>query len=528
MWQKGWREKVWSGLDQPWDLIIIGGGITGAGILRHATAQGLKALLVEAGDFSSGTSSRSSKLIHGGLRYILNKQFKVTQESVRERERLMKEAPHLVTKLGFFFPNYVRYHTRNFQVGEIIAIYDLLAPKWDHRKFSRNRMIKECPDINKEGLLGGYLYYDAAMDDCRIVIRVLREAVRDGGTAINYARVQNLLRDNNQKVCGVVLKDMASPEGKTQEIKAKVVVNAAGPWADQIRMQIAGTPRLRRVRGSHLILPRTRLPLDSAITLVHPRDSRAVFVIPWEGTTILGTTEVDQDPALDMKYTEPFCSQEETAYMLEAATYLFPGLNITAADIVSSFVGLRPIVSGGAESASKESRAHSMWEEDGMITITGGKYTTFRIMARQTLAAVLQKLGKSPTIKLKRVFAKQPDVQVRNIDPATLSYLEGRHGGDTAGLIAAAGVGELERISNLPNVWAELRWAAREEGAVHLDDILLRRARIGMLLPGGAKEHLEHIRTLTQAELGWSDERWQQEAGNYLNTWQKYYSPTPG
>jgi len=390
-------------------------------------------------------------------------------------------------------------------------------------------MLKDCSYLNKDGLLGGYLYYDAAMDDCRIVIRVLREAVRDGGTALNYARVESLLRDKNQQVCGIVLKDNASSNNsKTVEIKGKVVVNAAGPWADQIRMQIAGTPRLRRVRGSHLILPRNRIPLDEAITLLHPKDNRATFVIPWEGTIILGTTEVDQDPALDMKYTEPFASQEEIAYILDSAAYLFPELGITAADIVSSFSGLRPIVRGGADSASKESRAHSMWEEDGMITITGGKYTTFRIMARQTLAAVLQKLGKSPTIKLKRVFTKQPEVQARNIDPATLGYLAGRHGGDTAGLISAAGAGELERIGNLPNVWAELRWAAREEGAVHLDDILLRRVRLGMLLPGGAKEHMEHIRTLTQAELGWSDERWQQEAGNYLNTWQKYYSPTPG
>jgi glycerol-3-phosphate dehydrogenase len=528
MWQKGWREKVWSGIDQEWDLVIIGGGITGAGILRHAVATGLKTLLVEAGDFSSGTSSRSSKLIHGGLRYILNKQFKVTQESVRERERMMKEAPHLVTKLGFLFPNYQRYHIKTGQIGELIAIYDLLAPKWDHRKFSRERMLKDCSYLNKEGLLGGYLYYDAAMDDCRIVIRVLREAVRDGGTALNYARVENLLRDKNQQVCGIVLKDVASPDGKTMEIKAKVVVNAAGPWADQIRMQIAGTPRLRRVRGSHLILPRTKVPVDKAITLLHPKDNRATFVIPWEGTIILGTTEVDQDPALDMKYAEPFASHDEITYILDAAAYLFPELGITAADIISSFSGLRPIVRGGADSASKESRAHSMWEEDGMITITGGKYTTFRIMARQTLAAVLQKLGRPPTIKLKRVFTKLPDIQARNIDPATLGYLAGRHGGDTAGLITAAGAGELERISNLPNVWAELRWAAREEGAVHLDDILLRRVRLGMLLPGGAKEHMEHIRTLTQAELGWSDERWQQEAGNYLNTWQKYYSPTPG
>jgi glycerol-3-phosphate dehydrogenase len=528
MWRKGWREQTLSQIDQPWDLVIIGGGITGAGVLYQATSAGLKALLVEGGDFSSGTSSRSSKLIHGGLRYILNKQYKVTQESVREREWLLREARNLVTRLGFIFPNFERYHVKTKQIGQIIAVYDLLAPKWDHRAYSREKILREYPILKSEGLLGGYLYYDAAMDDSRIVLRVLKEAVRAGGTAINYMRVEKLLLDISGQVRGVALKDTSSPDGRTYEVNAKVVVNAAGPWADQLRGQVGQPARLRRLRGSHLIFQREKLPMKDALTLLHPKDNRAMFVIPWEGTTMIGTTDIDQDPALDAGHNEPFASQDEINYILDASAFLFPGLGLTHGDVISSFSGLRPIIKGGADTPGKESRAHALWEENGLITITGGKYTTFRIMSRQALAAVLKALGRLPMVKNKRIFPRLPSVSAPNIDPATLAYLLGRYGNDTAELIKTAGAGELERIGSLPNVWAELRWAAREEGVVHLADLLLRRVRIGMLLPGGAEDQLARVRRAVQAELGWSDEKWKQESAAYLDTWRRYYSPSPG
>jgi len=528
MWRKGWREQAISQIDQPWDLVIIGGGITGAGVLYQATSAGLKALLVEGGDFSSGTSSRSSKLIHGGLRYILNKQYKVTQESVREREWLLREARNLVTKLGFIFPNFERYHVKTKQIGQIIAVYDLLAPKWDHRAYSREKILREYPILKSEGLLGGYLYYDAAMDDSRIVLRVLKEAIRSGGTAFNYLKVEKLLLDISGQVRGVALKDTSSPAGRTYEVNAKVVVNASGPWADQLRGQIGQPARLRRQRGSHLIFEREKLPMKDALTLLHPKDSRAMFVIPWEGTTMIGTTDIDHDPALDAGHNEPFASQNEISYILDASSFLFPGLGLTQGDIISSFAGLRPIIKGGADTPGKESRAHALWEENGLITITGGKYTTFRIMSRQALAAVLKALGRLPVVKNKRIFPRLPAVSAPNIEPSTLAHLLGRYGNDTAELIKTAGAGELERIGSLPNVWAELRWAAREEGVVHLADLLLRRVRIGMLLPGGAEDQLARVRRAVQAELGWSDEKWQDESAAYLDTWHKYYSPSPG
>jgi len=528
MWRKGWREQALSQIDQPWDLVVIGGGITGAGVLYQAASAGLKTLLVEGGDFSSGTSSRSSKLVHGGLRYIFNKQYKVTQESVREREWLLREARNLVTKLGFIFANFERYRIKNRQMGQVLAIYDLLAPKWDHHAYSREKILREYPVLKPEGLLGGYLYYDAAMDDSLIVLRVLKEAVRAGGTAVNYLKVEKLLMDGSGQVRGAALKDTSSADGGTYEVNAKVVVNASGPWADQVRGMVGQTARLRKLRGSHLIFPREKLPMKDALTLLHPKDGRAMFVIPWEGTTMIGTTDIDHDPALDAGHSEPFASQAEISYIMDASAFLFPGLGLTRGDVISSFSGLRPIIKSGADTPGKESRAHALWEENSLITITGGKYTTFRIMARQTLAAVLKKLGRLPAVKNRRIFPRLPSLSAPNIEPATLAYLLGRYGRDAAELIKTAGAGELERIGSLPNVWAELRWAAREEGVVHLADLLLRRVRIGMLLPGGAADQLPRVRKAVQAELGWSDERWQQESDAYLDTWRRYYSPSPG
>jgi glycerol-3-phosphate dehydrogenase len=366
------------------------------------------------------------------------------------------------------------------------------------------------------------------MDDARVLLRILREAVQAGGVAINYTRAERLLRTGDGQVCGALLRDRVSPDGNTVEVKAKVVVNASGAWSDEVRSQLGQPARLRRLRGSHLVFRRAKLPVNQAVTLFHPRDGRAMFVIPWEGTTIIGTTDIDHDPALDKRYLEPFVAEEEISYMMEALSFLFPGLGLSEKDIVSSFSGLRPVIHTGAATPSKESRAHALWEENGLITITGGKYTTFRIMSGQTVDRVLARLGKSETPSRKRIFDPLPDLSSFSLGTSTLAYLAGRHGSETSLLLAAAKQNELEPIGHLPNVWAELRWAAREEGVEHLDDLLLRRVRLGLLLPHGASDLLARIRSIVQPELGWSDERWQQEETAYLQTWQRYYSPKPG
>ncbi|MCD4673852.1 MAG: FAD-dependent oxidoreductase, partial [Anaerolineaceae bacterium] len=224
MWTQGWRDRIWSEIDdKPWDIIIIGGGITGAGVLREAVDAGLRVLLLEAKDFSFGTSSRSSKLVHGGFRYLRNRQYDLTRESVREREWMLRAAKHLVTPLGFCMPSYKHSKTPAWQMDVGVILYDLMASKWAHRNFSRAKLLKECPALNPEGLKGGHLYFDAQMDDSRLVLRILQEAVAAGGTAINYARVTGLLRTTEGQACGVIVQDQGSSEMREKAVEARVV-----------------------------------------------------------------------------------------------------------------------------------------------------------------------------------------------------------------------------------------------------------------------------------------------------------------
>jgi glycerol-3-phosphate dehydrogenase len=529
MWHKGWREVIWNNLEQGWDLIVIGGGITGAGILRQATAMGLKTLLVEACDFAFGTSSRSSKLVHGGFRYLREGQVNVTRDSVREREWMLRDAPDLVTKMGFLLADYQSFKVpmAEFRLG--VAIYDILAPKWDHKEYNAAQMLKSIPGLRAEGLLGGFQYFDATMDDSRIVLRILRESVHQGGTALSYARVEKTLQNKAGKVCGVALRDTSSNSHRTAEIKAKVVINASGPFSDELRGQLGGKPHIRKLRGSHLVFSQERWPLPTAATLIHPRDHRALFVIPWEGTSLIGTTDLDHSKELEEKYLEPFASQEEIEYLLEALNFLFPDVKAVREDVLSTFGGIRPtIYTDNSNKPSQVSREHVLYEEKGMITITGGKFTTFRLMSKQALEAALKILGREPKLNHPVIFDPLPEIQEKDIDPKILRYQLGRHGADTASLLAAAQAGELEPFASLCNIPAELRWAARDEGVEHLDDLLLRRVRLGNLLPEGAQPLLPRIRKIVQPELGWSDDHWRMEENSYRETWKTYYSNQPG
>lgn len=529
MWHKGWREEIWNNIQQDWDLIVVGGGITGAGVLRQATAQGLKTLLVEAHDFTFGTSSRSSKLVHGGFRYLREGQVNVTKESVREREWLLHTAPNLVTKLRFLLADYESFKVpmAEFRLG--VTIYDLLAPKWDHKQYNTKRMLQEIPGLRAEGLMGGFQYFDAAMDDARIVLRILREAVMKGGTALSYARADKVLCTKDGQVCGVVLRDTASTQGRTIEVKAKVVINACGPISDHLREQLGGKPHIRKLRGSHLIFSQTRWALPAAATLIHPRDHRALFVIPWEGVSMIGTTDLDHAMNLEENYREPFASQEEIDYLLEAMNFLFPDVRASQKDILSTFAGIRPTIqSENRNKPSQVSRAHALYVENGLITITGGKFTTFRLMSIQAVETALHQLKQQPKIKHPRMFDTLPPEPSANINHEILRYQLGRHGDDTAAMLSAAQPGELEPIAPLCNLLAEVRWAARDEGVEHLDDLMLRRVRLGNLLPNGAQSLLPKIRSIAQPELGWSDSRWLQEEKEYKGIWKRYYSPKPG
>ncbi|MDW8326269.1 MAG: glycerol-3-phosphate dehydrogenase/oxidase [Anaerolineales bacterium] len=519
MWTQGWRDRVWATLSQTWDLIVIGGGITGAGILREAANVGLRALLVEAGDFASGTSSRSSKLVHGGLRYLKQGELRLTFESVRERERLLREGRGLIQQLGFLVPNFAGDRPPAWVFGLGLAFYDALALQWSHRRYDAVDMRDLCPALAERGLLGGYRFFDAITDDARLVLRLLREAVRAGGVALNYARAEGLLRDRAGQVRGVVLRDRADPAGRMLEVQARAVINASGAWADDLRAHLGARRRLRHLRGSHLIFPASRFPLRRAVSFLHPRDHRPVFALPWEGVTLFGTTDVDHGRALE---TDPAISPAESEYLLEALQYAFPALDLRAGDVQATLAGVRAVVDTGKADPSKESREHVLWNEDGLVTVTGGKLTTFRLMAHAALRAVRAPVGG----KTQRVLDPPPTLAA-DLRPEVALRLAGRYGADAPALIAAAQPGELAPVADSVALWAELRWAARAEGVVHLDDLLLRRVRLGLLLPEGGLPHLDRIRAIVQPELGWDDARWEQEAADYARLWQASYAP-PG
>ena len=522
MWDRVWRRDVWSQLDQPWDVIVVGGGITGAGILREATRVGLRTLLVEAKDFASGTSSRSSKLVHGGLRYLKNGQIRLTYESVRERERLLSQARGLVSPLGFFMPTYRNDKLPGWLFGAGLILYDLLGFKWGHQRYPPAAVMERWPFLRKEGLVGGYRYFDAQTDDSRLVLRVLQEAVREGACALNYAKVEGLLRRRNGAVCGVILQDNDPDQQRPPvEIEAGVVINATGAWADVLRSDLGRKKRLRQLRGSHIILPAKKVPITRAISFWHPHDQRPVFIFPWEGTIIVGTTDVDHRTDLNL---EPSISNAEAEYLVVAARYAFPPLNINLDDVQTTLSGIRAVVDTGKADPSKESREHVLWLEKGLLTVTGGKLTTFRVMAHDALRAI--RLQLPPHTKLNRrmrMFEETHDdaVALQHLSAPAQLRLFGRYGQDALKVIDAAEDGELQEIPGSNSLWAELRWAARAEAVLHLEDLLLRRVRLGLTAPQGGIPLLSTIGEIVVTELGWSPEKWRQETESYTNLWNK-------
>jgi glycerol-3-phosphate dehydrogenase len=524
-WTRGWRDQVWGELNHNWDLLIIGGGITGAGILRQATRAKLRALLVEADDFASGTSSRSSKMVHGGLRYLKNMQIKVTLESVREREYLLKQGRGLINRLGFLYACLQGDAIPGWIFGTGLIVYDIMARQWSHRSYDVDDMRELCPSLTSPALRSGYRYFDANTDDARLVLRLLRESVADGALALNYARVDSLLRTTNGRVCGVVLRDTSGEVERQAEVRAKVVVNAAGAWADELRANIQRKPRLRPLRGSHLVFPLQRLPLTRAVSFLHPRDGRPVFAAPWEGVALFGTTDVDHGSQLQ---TDPVISSAEVEYLFEGLQFVFPSLQLTPSDVVSTYSGLRPVVDTGKADPSKESREHAIWDENGLLTVSGGKLTTFRPMARDAFKAVRKYLGHIPfeaEVPALDALPAQADSLLADLRlvPAQQLRLLARYGTSAIPLFNAASLTDLESIPGTPYLWAELRQAARCEGVIHLDDLLLRRVRLGLLLPNGGIDLLPRIRPIVQPELGWDEARWGKEVSEYTELWKRAY-----
>jgi glycerol-3-phosphate dehydrogenase len=341
--------------------------------------------------------------------------------------------------------------------------------------------------------------------------------VRRGGTALNYVRAVDLLRTEDGKVRGVALRDEVT--GRTAEVLAPIVINATGVWADDLRGKLGAEKKLRPIRGSHLIFPRERMPITEAVSLLHPRDGRAVFALPWEGVVLLGTTDVDHGGDLE---TEPVISGDEVAYLFEAATHAFPQVELAEKDIRATWAGIRGVINTGQANPAKESREHALWNESGMLTVTGGKLTTFRIMALEALKAVGFK-----SQKRERILDDAAEIALdEGLDAVTRTRLLGRYGTESEAVLAAGGGDGFTKIGDAVSLWAELRYSARNEGIVHLDDLLLRRVRIGLLLAKGGQPLLERIRTVVQPELGWDDAHWEREETRYRQVWSRAYGTT--
>lgn len=523
------REATWGEAEGlRWDVVVVGGGIVGAGVAREASEAGLSVLLLEAKDFAWGTSGRSSKMIHGGLRYLRERRIRLTREAVRERERLLETGRGLVDPLPFLYLVCEGDRSPPWIVGLGLAAYDRLNGRASGREaLAVGDLPLFAPNLNLEGVRGVYRYLDAATDDARLVFRVLREAAHLGARVLNYATVDALIRDSRGDVRGVVAHDAVG--GGCAEIRAGVVVNATGAWARELAGP-GGLPFvLRPLRGSHLVLPRERLPVTHAVAFAHPRDGRPVFAYPWEGVTLVGTTDLDHAAPLGL---EPAASEEEVGYLFDAirARFLEPPEH---EDVIGVFAGVRPVISGGEERPSREPREHVLWEEQNLITVTGGKLTTFHPMARQVLEIVREKAGGEPAgahgglEPIPERVAERAREELRALPHLLRHRLAGRLGPDLEDFLDWVGREDLERIPGTPYTWAELGWAAKREAVVHLDDLLLRRARLGHLLPEGALELREEMERRVRPVLGWTEERWEAEWARYRALWRAHYGPEP-
>ncbi|MHB8807952.1 MAG: glycerol-3-phosphate dehydrogenase/oxidase [Anaerolineaceae bacterium] len=508
-------------LHRIWDAIIIGGGITGAGIFRDLAAQGYQVLLIDQNDFGFGTSSRSSKLVHGGLRYLANAQFHVTYESVRERELLQKEYPGLVRPLQFLLPIYdhYKYGASFFRVG--IGMYDLFGSKWKHGTYTNTQIDKDFSHLNRTGLDAVLYYYDAEVDDARLVYRVISEGLAHGGMALNYKKCSGFLRTTSGKVEGVQIKDTLS--GKESELHSQVVINATGPWTDELRSQLTSEKVIRKLRGSHILFSQERVPVKYAFTLFHPSDGRALFVIPWQGMTMVGTTDLDHPESFEREKPEPFMTSKEMEYLLEAVNSLFPDLDIGEQDIISSFAGLRPIVSMGAMDPSKASRTHRIFEDNNMFSIAGGKLTTFQRMAEDLVKRVHPLLPDRKPTQAKRTSMQQ-DSAISIKDDNLEKRLSGIYGTSLPDFLTEAKSDEIESLPGTPYTLAEVRWAVRHEMIRHLSDLMLRRTRLGLVSPHGGTDLLDAIKPVVKQELNWPEAIWIKEMQDYKKLWKDCYS----
>jgi glycerol-3-phosphate dehydrogenase len=504
----------------PWDILVIGGGATGAGIAVEAASRGYDVLLLEQHDFGKGTSSRSTKLVHGGVRYLEQGNISLVMEALVERGVLRENAPHLVKDLAFIVPNYEWWESPFYGIG--LRLYDLLAGKYGFGKsqnLSREETLERLPTIKTEGLRGGVIYFDGQFDDSRLLINLVQTAAEHGATLLNYCRVTGLIKDGSDIVRGVIARDEET--GEEFRLPACVVINATGAFSDGVRRMADPdvAPMIAASQGVHLVFDRSFLPGESAIMVPHTRDGRVMFAIPWHGHTLVGTTDTPVEEAS----LEPKPLQSEIDFILDTAgQYLHHAP--TRADILSVFAGIRPLVraAGGASTASL-SRDHSIHiDRSGLLTIAGGKWTTYRHMAEDCVnqAATLALLPEAPSVTrhLKihgyhQNAEKFEDLEVYGSDAPPIQDLIRERPALAARLSPALSYCE-----------AEVIWAVRWEMARTVEDVLARRTRLLQLNSGAAVASAPRVAELMAAELGRGDEWRRNQVDAFLTLAQSYRS----
>jgi len=501
-----------------WDVLIIGGGATGLGCAIDAASRGYKTLLLDMHDFAKGTSSRSTKLVHGGVRYLQQGDVSLVIEALHERGLLIQNAPHLVSHQSFIVPSYEWWNGPFYGIG--MKVYDALAGKLGIKKsetLSKEETLEKIPTLEPEGLRGGVMYYDGQFDDSRLAINLAQTIADQGGTPLNYMKVTELKKNGAGFIEGVKALDMVS--GQSHQINARVVVNATGIFTDSIMQMDEPThkPIIQYSQGIHLVLDKKFLPGDAAIMVPHTDDGRVLFAVPWHDKVIVGTT----DTPIEKASLEPIALEEEIEFIIRnASKYL--ATNPTRADVKSVFAGIRPLVKPEeSKNTSEISRSHHLEvSESGLVTITGGKWTTYRKMAEDTIDRAMMVAG----LKQKNCVTKELRIHgwLKSVDRNDPLHV---YGSDRAGLnklLAKHPEWNVRLHHDLPYLKGEVIWAIRNEMAITIEDILSRRTRALLLDAKASIEMAPIVGQLLAQEFG-KDEAWvKQEVSEYKQLAENY------
>ncbi|MCI4371917.1 MAG: glycerol-3-phosphate dehydrogenase/oxidase, partial [Thermoplasmata archaeon] len=497
---------------------VIGGGIVGAGVARDAAIRGLATALVERGDFASGTSGKTSRLVHGGLRYLRNYRVGLVRDAVRERDRLVDNAPALVHPLPFVIPAYRDRRPGRWALRFGLFVYDLLSTqtKLPRRIWLRADEASERePRLSRDGLAGAGIYHDAWTDDARLVLAVVRDTADHGAAVVNYTEVVEVLRTAGQ-VSGAHVVDRTT--GISQTVRARVIVNATGVWLDRVRAP-QPTPTIRPTKGIHLFLPRAKVGNRHALAWTVPADGRIVFVLPWNELTLVGTTDTDFDGAPDRVLPEA----SDVAYLLDAVNAAYPEAKVTPADVVSAYAGLRPLLRQGRTGASESdvSRDHAIFQDsDGLISVAGGKLTTHRLMAEDVVDLVAARAGK-PHPTGTRDLALGPPLlpldafMALGVDEDTALHLQRRTSPEALRRHLDAPAARERLGDGLPHIWAEVDAAIHDEMAMTSADVLVRRLGFFYEAPDQGLAVAPAVAERIARSLGWDARRTEQDIGEY-------------